>query len=50
LGGERRLNMLLLSNTVWIIIVVAVAVLAVFIGKKNKRQILLERMGISPGF
>jgi amino acid permease len=36
LGGERRLNMLLLSNTVWIIIVVAVVVLVVVIGKKIK--------------
>ena len=33
---ERRLNMLLMSTTIWIIIVVAVVVLAVVIGTKIK--------------
>ncbi len=35
-GGERRLNMLLLSNTVWIIIGVAVVIVVAVIGKKIK--------------
>jgi hypothetical protein len=33
---ERRLNMLLMSTTVWVIIGVAVVALAVFIGTKIK--------------
>jgi hypothetical protein len=33
---ERRLNMLLMSTTIWIIIGVAVVILGVFIGTKIK--------------
>jgi hypothetical protein len=33
---ERRLNMLLMSATAWIVIGVAAVILAVFIGKKIK--------------
>jgi hypothetical protein len=33
---ERRLNMLLMSTTLWVIIGVAVVILAVFIGTKIK--------------
>jgi hypothetical protein len=33
---EGRLKMLLVSTTVWVIIVVAVVILAVFIGRKIK--------------
>jgi len=33
---ERRLNMLLMSTTIWIIIGVVAAILAVFIGTKIK--------------
>jgi hypothetical protein len=35
-GIERRLNMLLMSTFLWIIIAVAVVILAVFIGTKIK--------------
>jgi len=35
-GIERRLNMLLMSTFLWIIIVLAVVVVAVFIGTKIK--------------
>ena len=33
---ERRLNMLLISTSSWIVISVAVVILAVFIGRKIK--------------
>ena len=36
LGGERRLNMLLMSTTVWIIIGVAVVIVVAVIGRKIK--------------
>ncbi len=36
LGGERRLNMLLMSATVWILIGVVVVIVAAVIGRKIK--------------
>ena len=49
-GIERRLNMLLMSTFLWIIIGVAVVILAVFIGVKIKDRYFQKSKGFSLGF